>query len=295
MHSAQPATLYAGTNNGLYKSANKGMDWTPTALASAVYSLAIDPVAPNTLYAGGNVVSKSINGGESWTHSTGTSCFIDSLAINPEQTDIVYAGTSGCGIFKSINGGDSFTAANEGLTNLYISSIVIKHSQPSVMYASTSSGEGVFKSTNGGETWTAVSTGLPVNPGIKTLAMDTADSNVLYAGGYNAVYKSTNGGGNWAAVSAGLPQFPDVYALVIDPAQPATLYAGTWGNGVYRSTNAGASWTSMNAGLTHTQLYTLAIDPSGTHLYAGTYQGGVFSCEVSPGASIPALKLLLDE
>ena len=67
------------------------------------------------------------------------------------------------------------------------------------------------------------------------------------------------------------PDGTDVYALAIDPATPSTLYAGTGGGGVFKSTNGGGTWGAVNTGLTDTVVFALAIDPAtpGT-LYAGT-------------------------
>ena len=88
-----------------------------------IYALAIDPLHPDTLYAGtmGGSAFKTTDGGGSWTavntgltgHNTGP---IGVLAISPSNPDKLYAGTD-AGVFKTINGGGNWTAFSTGLTN----------------------------------------------------------------------------------------------------------------------------------------------------------------------------------
>ena len=176
------------------------------------------------------------------------------------------------GVFKSTNGGESWTAINAGLTNTFVYALAIDPSAPATLYAGTFGG--VFKSTNGGGSWIAVNTGL-TDTGVFALAIDPSAPATLYAGTSNGgVFKSINGGASWTAINTGLTS-TEIRALAIDPANPATLYAGTSGGGVFKSTNGGASWTAMNAGLTNLYVNALAIDPSTSRVYAGT-DGGVY-------------------
>ena len=81
------------------------------------------------------------------------------LAIDPINTQTIYAGTYGGGVFKSLDGGSTWYAINAGLTNLHIYSLAIDPTNTQTVYAGTEQG-GVFKSTNGGSSWSAVNTGL---------------------------------------------------------------------------------------------------------------------------------------
>src|SRR3954465_14481062 len=81
------------------------------------------------------------------------------LAIDPRNTDTLYAGTASGAVFKSIDGGSNWRAVNSGLTGVAeghtsIPALVIDPSSPTTVYAGRSSGfgihQGVFKSTNGG-------------------------------------------------------------------------------------------------------------------------------------------------
>ncbi|MEI6206917.1 MAG: SUMF1/EgtB/PvdO family nonheme iron enzyme [Desulfuromonadales bacterium] len=261
--------------------------WQQTSLPSGgsnVYSLAIDPSDPQTIYAGtiGGGVFKSTNGGTNWSAvSTGlTNTNVNSLAIDPSTPQTIYAGTSG-GVFKSTSGGTSWSAVNTGLPNASVRSLAVDPSTPQIIYAGTNNG--VFKSTNGGTSWSAAyTTALPFSIAI-SFAIDPSTPQTIYAGmndgtmnAYGSVYKSMNGGASWSEVSTGLPKRA-AYCLAIDPSAPQTIYAGTWLAGIFKSTDGGATWSAINTGIpTNSASYfgSLAIDPSTPQtIYAGTWVG----------------------
>ena len=168
------------------------------------------------------------------------------LAIDPSAPATLYASTYAGGVFKSTNGGESWSAINTGFDTRYriiVSALAIDPSAPATLYAGTSHdvefgpGDGVFKSTNGGKSWSEINAGL-TDPSVLALAIDPRNPATLYAGTLGGgVFKSTNGGGSWSAVNTGLTS-TDVIALAIDPSNPAALYAGT-GGGVFKSTDGG--------------------------------------------------------
>jgi hypothetical protein len=269
--------------------------WTthgPYGGSRSVEALAIDPVTPSTLYAGteGGGVFKSTDSGASWSAvNTGLPSgdlgpSVQALAIDPLTPSTLYAGGladpfSGTrGMFKSTDGGASWTAINTGLTTINVRMLAIDPKTPSTLYAGTayyneSMTVGVFQSTDGGASWSPVNTGLTEDLDVGTFAIDPLTPTTLYAGTYGSgVFKSTDSGGSWSAVNTGLGNL-DVRALAIDPVTPSTLYAGTAG-GVYRSTNNGGSWTAVNVGLGYCIVQALAIDPiTPSTLYAGTDDG----------------------
>ena len=94
-----PSVLYAGTEQGVFKSTDGAADSSPanTGLSSAnVQVLAIDPVTPTTLYAGTERgLSKSVDGGATWSAAGNDlgGASVHDLTINPQAPDILYAGT----------------------------------------------------------------------------------------------------------------------------------------------------------------------------------------------------------
>jgi photosystem II stability/assembly factor-like uncharacterized protein len=199
---------------------------------------------------------------------------IDVLAAATSTT--LYAGTHDGGLFGTMDSGETWFAANNGLANSNIRAFVSSPMIITRLYAGTFGG-GVFKSTDGGGSWSAANTGL-TNPNIQSMAINPSDSAILYAGTEGGVFKTMDGGTTWTACNSGLTN-TDVQSLAIDPSDPATLYAGTNGGGVFKSIMGGANWYAVNGGLGYMDVRSLAIDPSATAtLYAGT-NGGVYKSE----------------
>ena len=159
-----PGDLYDGflpdvIDRGLFKSSDGGANWSATGLTNtSVSTVAIDPLNPDTLYAGtkdNGVVDtpfrgmfKSTDGGDSWVAiNTGLSDRVGKLpgirafAIDSDDSKILYAGTSARGVFRSADGGASWSKINLGLTNLSINALAIEPLQKH-LYAAT--GAGVF-------------------------------------------------------------------------------------------------------------------------------------------------------
>ena len=245
-----------------------------------IYSLAIDPVMPTTLYAGvyGGGVFKTTDSGWNWYRAnTGlSSVVIMSLAIDPKTPTTLYAGTGNRGVFKSTDGGATWKITNIGLKNGTVEALVIDPTTPTILYAGTSGG-GLFKSVDGGSNWSAANAGM-TNAYVSALVIDPTRPTTLYAGTLDGVFKSIDGGATWSAANTGLTGI-HVVALAIDPTTLTTIYAGADDSCcVFKSTDGGANWSASDTGLDwSTGVLALAIDPkTPTTLYAGTFNLGVF-------------------
>jgi photosystem II stability/assembly factor-like uncharacterized protein len=153
------------------------------------------------------VISSNSLGHNQWASIGPEGRRIEALAINPQTPEILYAGTWGGGVFKSTNGGTSWTAMNTGLTTTNVYALAINPQTPDILYAGTD--DGVFKSTDGGTSWTQVGmwrTGF-TRPFAYALAINPQTPDTLYAGtnggADGGVFKSTNGGTSWTAVNTG--------------------------------------------------------------------------------------------
>jgi len=141
-----PQTLYAGTRGGgVFKSFNGGISWVATNEGinnATVRALAIDPTSPQTIYAGtfNGGVFKSTNGGISWNAVLTTSP-VFSLAIDPTSSQTIYAGT-GSAVYRSINGGYSWSQAGYIAGRGYIGSLAIDPINSQTIYAGTSNSLG---------------------------------------------------------------------------------------------------------------------------------------------------------
>ena len=152
-----PTTLYAGTDDGVFKSTDGGENWravnTGIPNDAGAYALSIDPITPTTLYAaiGGldlpndSGLFKSTDGGGNWvklnTAMIGTR--VTTLVIDPATPAILYAGTDRKGIFKSADGGENWFAVNAGLNGSWVYALLIDPMTPATLYVGTN-GQGVF-------------------------------------------------------------------------------------------------------------------------------------------------------
>ena len=247
----------------------------------SILSLAVDPLAPGTVYAGsnGDGIFRSVDGGASWAAINAglTNPIVAAIAVHPFGTGIVYAGTTGGGVFRSLDGGASWGPVNTGLVNGVITALAINPVVPTTLYAATTGG-GVFRSVNGGESWAQINVGL-TNPVVTALAVNPVTFSIVYAGTTGGgVFRSFNAGGSWAATNSGLLN-TQVSALAINPVTPAILYAGTTGGGVFRSADGGTSWAAVNSGIenVNTIITSLVINPRAPNvLYASAPGTGVF-------------------
>jgi photosystem II stability/assembly factor-like uncharacterized protein len=264
--------------------------WTTHGpLGGRVLKVVVDPQDPRTLYATtleGPQVVKSMDGGASWSAAaTGIGgrygCFVQSLAIDPTDGQILYAGTCDNGLFKTTDGGANWSAIGDQPWPDLIPSLAIDPKDPRVVYAGTagSSEGGVWRSADAGQTWTN-SNQSPLSEAT-ALLVDPVDTRVIYAAS-EGVYRSTDAGTTWRPMTDGLPARRYYGALAIGPGDHQILYAGSDRGAVYRTTDGGATWTSERAGLQaaglgHTVISALAIDPTDTDvIHAGT-GGGIFT------------------
>ncbi|MBI4577995.1 MAG: hypothetical protein HY722_17170, partial [Planctomycetes bacterium] len=99
-----------------------------------------------------------------------------------------FAGTYESGLFKTTDGGASWSAANTGLTSTIVRALAIDPSAPSTLYAGTVGG--VFKTTDGGAGWSAANAGL-TSAFVRALVIDPSAPSTVYAGTeYGGVYKT---------------------------------------------------------------------------------------------------------
>ncbi len=246
IHPQQPSTWYiAAASGGICKTTNSGTTFTPIFDGQGSYSigcLAIDPNNPNVIWAG-----------------TGE---------NNNQRSVGY----GDGIYKSEDGGASWK--NMGLAKSeHIGRICIDPRNSNVVYVAaygplwSDGGErGIYKTSDGGKSWERI---LHVSDrtGFNEIHMSPGNPDVLFAtahqrrrhewtyisgGPESTVYRSTDAGKTWEKLTNGLPS-GDVgrIGLALPPSDANRIYAIVEGNednkGLYMSTNRGASWEKRSS------------------------------------------------
>jgi len=198
------------------------------------------------------------------------------VAGSLSRHDEYWMGTTGGGVFKTTDGGDTWLPASDRYFGGSIGSIAVSESNPDIVYVGTgeyplrgdvSHGDGVFRTTDAGRTWTSL--GLAETQQIARVRVHPTNPDIAYvaalghAYGPNrerGIYKTTDGGRSWAQVlfrndSTGASD------LAMDPANPEVLYAAFWqvqrtpwslssggrGSGLFKSTDGGAHWTELTA------------------------------------------------
>ena len=199
---------------------------------------------------------------------------------NPTRPNEFWFGTTGGGVFKSVNAGESWAPVTDKYFGGTIGAIAVAPSAPDVVYVgggefplrgNVSHGDGVWKTMDGGKTWSSL--GLEQTRQIGDIVVHPTNPDLVYVGALGhvwapnaerGVYRSKDGGKTWDKIfSRG--DSTGVVDLVMDPNNPNVLYAGFWqagrtpwllssggrGSGLFKTTDGGDHWTELtrNPGL----------------------------------------------
>jgi photosystem II stability/assembly factor-like uncharacterized protein len=272
------STAYAGTEtNGVYKSVDAGVTWTtasngivPTRVTDITFTA---ESAPTLLVATGGGAYRSINGGDSWAPvRIAELSYVHTVAADPVRPPIVWLGSGGGRVYRSLDRGENFAFAGNGLPNEDIVKLV--HAPWTGVYALTASGK-VYSTINDGVSWFPVATPCTDSPAV-ALSVDRTRSWVLYlATASGGLCKSESGGLSWTAINNGITQ-PALASLWMNPSDSKQLWAGGIGR-VYRTADAGATWQTQASGLPAGPVTALVGDPAdGQRLHAVVYGHGLY-------------------
>jgi photosystem II stability/assembly factor-like uncharacterized protein len=199
---------------------------------------------------------------------------IDAVTVEPLT---IYVGSASGGIWKSIDGGNTYRPIFDKHTQS-IGDLRVDPSDPKTIWVGTgeantrnsvSIGDGVYKSSDGGESWTHLGlaeteriAGVLVDPKARDTVFVCATGPLWSAGEERGVFKTTDGGKSWKKVLY-VDADTGCSDLAIDPQEPRILYAGTWtfrrfpdffesggpGSALYKSTDGGETWNELDNGL----------------------------------------------
>jgi photosystem II stability/assembly factor-like uncharacterized protein len=283
---SDPNIVYAGTGSdglrsnvsigkGVYKSADAGKTWTHVGLATVgnIGGVRIHPTNPERVFVAaiGNPfapnadrgVYRTTDGGKNWkqvlfvSDSTGA---VD-VEFQPGNPNVVFAsmwrverkpwtiisGAREGGVYRSTDGGDTWTKLTNGLPNELVgkSNIAVTPANPNRIYVlmEAKPGNGLYRSDNGGESFTLVSDFAQIITRpfyYTTITADPRSADVVYAGA-EGYYKSTDGGRSWNAMRV---PHGDNHDMWINPNDSDIMIQSNDG-GVNVSLNGGRTWSTQ--------------------------------------------------
>ncbi len=214
----------------------------------------------------------------------GTGTRIVDFAVVETRPHIVYAATASSGVWKTMNGGTTWTPLFQHEASISIGGIAVAATNPDIVWVatgepnmrnlrSTSWGSGIYKSVDGGRTWRQM--GLADSRHMGRVVIHPSNPDVVFAtvmgsmwqndpqkSAVRGLYKTTDGGATWRkTLSAGANA--GVVDVAMDPTNPDVLYAAAWHrerrdwsyinagdqSGLFKSTDGGETWTRLTTGM----------------------------------------------
>jgi len=266
----------------LFHSDDAGKTWQtiPAMHGKSIRAMAMASSDSKTLVVGAlDGVFRSTDGGKSWQKISAASQDIhniESIAIDPKNPDVVYAGTWHLA-WKTTDGGASWHHINKGMIeDSDVFSIIVDSTNPSVVFASACSG--IYKSQSAGDSFQKIQ-GIPFSARrTRVLKQDPSNPAIVYAGTTEGLWKTSDAGKTWTRVSN-----PDVVVndVMVDPRNSQRVLLATDRAGVLASDDGGHSFLTSNHGYTHRYVTSILADKNDPNtLFVGVVNdrelGGVF-------------------
>jgi len=287
---SQPNVFYIGVcNGGVWKTNDYGRTWQPifdSQPTGSIGAVAVAPSNPDIIYVGsgeglqrpdlstGDGIYRSSDAGKTWTHlGLRDGQQIPQIAIDPRNPNRIFVAVLGHpygpneerGIFRSLDGGQTFDKVLYKDENTGASDVAIDPANPNIVYAALwearqgpwenaqwgGTGGGLYKSTDGGLNWRQLTLGLGDVVQIN-IAIAPSHSRRIYASVANekglGIYRSDDAGENWTRITedprpAARIGGGDLSVPAVDPSNPDIVYAAsvvTW-----KSTDGGKTWTGL--------------------------------------------------
>jgi hypothetical protein len=252
------SSLFAGTTQGLFRTSNNGMTWSPAGLTDTYIKCLADSGA--YLFAGTSKgVFCSSNEGNDWTLIALKDCFINAVAV---RCNIVFAGTDS-GVYKITNVKNEWKTVKITITKNDYQAKAFAMIDTTIFV--TFDNASVFYSSNCGTSWVSID-GYKYTRFDKTIAvLDT----YLFAVSDSGIWRYSRTGDKWDYCDK-TPKFSRLLAI-----SDTVLFVGTWFSGMYRSTDRGLTWKPCNWGIIKSNINCLGL--RGKELYAAPQiEGGMY-------------------
>ncbi|MBI1809122.1 MAG: glycosyl hydrolase, partial [Gemmatimonadetes bacterium] len=314
---SQPYVYYAGyTGGGVWKTEDAGHSWKNISdgffHTGSIGAIAVAESDPNVIFVGtgehavrgqsssyGDGVYKSTDAGKTWKHvGLAATKQISQVRIHPQNPDLVYVaaqgdrwkGTSERGIYRSTDGGKSWTLVLKGENATSgANDLSMDPANPRILYAafwdaqrlpwqvrSGGPGSGIWKSTDGGDTWTRLAGGLPKLMGKIGVAVSPANPDRVYAiieSEKSGMWRSDDAGATWKQLSEDRNTVTRSWYymnVTADPQNENVVYAIN--APIMKSIDGGRTFTTLNS--LHGDNHQLWINPRDARLMANANDGG---------------------
>ena len=254
---ADPKTLLAATDAGVYRSGDGGTTWEATSLkGTRAWTVGFDARDPHPAFAGLDQkgVSRSDDGGKTWVDASEGLTNPDARCFGFGLQGIAVGTRSGVDV--SPDGKKWITA---GLDGFAVSSLTVAANQPKLVLVAgvdgAPSGQGgfLFRNTGGGVQWETLQSGLPATAVVSSVSAGALPSGgpprPLLATTSKGTFHSGDGGNTWTS-SNGVPDQVSLTASAYSPGDPNLVYAGADAGGssggtLMRSTDSGATFATV--------------------------------------------------
>ena len=309
----RPGLFYIGaTNGGIWKTTDYGHTWNPIfddQPTGSIGAIAIAPSSPDIIYVGsgeglqrpdlstGDGIYKSTDAGETWTHlGLRDGQQIPQIVVDPRDPNRLFVAVLGHpygpneerGLFKSTDGGRTFTRSLYKDENTGAIDVVLDPRNPDIIYAAmwearqapwengvfSGPGSGLFKSTDGGATWKPLTKGLPtfekdvvgrigltVAPSLSSRLFATIETRKSGEAGF--LFRSDDAGESWYRVSedpyiVGRPS--DFAEVKVHPRNPDVVFTAS--RVIWKSTDGGRTFAGIKGAPGGDDYHRIYIDPA---------------------------------
>ncbi len=289
VHPQKPEIVYAGTQDGPYRSADHGDHWEKVNVPDhglPVWSLLFHPRNSHVIYAGYESceIYRSDDDGESWAQlpvsvrfpevTTGRGANLAKrllmLSASTANENELYGAVEVGGIIRSLDGGEHWENLSHGqyLNDDYVDmhGVLVSSFRPGTVF--TIGRAGIFSSLDGGDHWQHVPV-EPLNAKGQTYCRSIREvpgdpKTIWVAGGGNfksdvgALFRSSDGGVSWDRADLGFEPNSTMFALAFNQRQPGMMYCASSDGDVWASQDSGQNWSSHPLPEGATQVYSMA-------------------------------------
>ncbi len=264
-HPAEPNVVFAGTDEGIFRSDDKGASFQHLSSemdSLQVWRIAADPVDPNTIFAGAcpSALFRSRDGGANWeklSADLAETCpnvrlpRVTALEVDASDHNIVWAGVEVDGVQRSLDGGDTWTRINGGLTDPDIHGMAISPGSTKPLLTSTP--REVFTSIDTGESWQGLGVGEHFSmPYCRDILVKKDSPEVIFVAAGESPFgvtgnlqRSNDRGQTWETMP--LPAVPNtpMWAFASNQADPNLILACSHYGEIYSTNDGGDRWEKL--------------------------------------------------